>query len=80
MPALLRVVKLRIFLTLRWKGKRKCRPSPQMSNGASTSTLVRMFQCTARATYHPTRVLLQASEHVYGAPPRPSFPVGAAQW
>ena len=80
MPALLRVVKSRVFLALRWKGKRKCRLSPQMSNGASTSTLVRMFQCTARATHHPTLILLQASEHVYGAPSRPLFPVGAAQW
>jgi hypothetical protein len=59
--------------------RRKCRPSPQMRNGASTATLVWMFQCTARATYQPTLALLQASEHVYGTPARPSFPVGSAQ-
>lgn len=38
MPALLRVVKSRLFLALRRKGKRKCRPSPQMRNGAYTTT------------------------------------------
>lgn len=51
MPALLRVVKSRLFLALRWKGKRKCRPTPQMRNGASTTSLVRMF------SMHSTRHL-----------------------
>lgn len=37
-PALLRVVKSRLFLALRREGKRKCRPSPQMRNGAYTTT------------------------------------------
>ena len=80
MPGLLRVVKSRLFLALRWKGKRKCRPTPQMRNGASTTSLVRMFPM------HSTRHLscevgfTAGKQDVYGAPLRPSFPVGAAQW